>query len=99
MEKENKYCCERLYYTVLMAGTRGFAIIPCLKDNQKDIYFTLQFRTVSIKDNIEPDSKITIGEIVIKHCPWCGTSLEDVISTFGAELLVLAKQNQHLIRL
>ncbi|HBV14808.1 hypothetical protein [Chryseobacterium carnipullorum] len=82
----NIFCCDSLSTALDNAGNSGFSVLVAMNTFNKTFFFVQQYRT---RDKNDKTGILTIGEVGIKFCPWCGCDLERVIN----DNFELAKDN------
>jgi hypothetical protein len=93
------YCCSGLENRVLNAGKRGIAIVV-LQESDGDLHFFLQSRGIAFEDEsrIKPldiEIKINISaEVGLRHCPFCGRMLKDLIRENREFFAELSKEHE-----
>ncbi|MCX8534660.1 hypothetical protein [Chryseobacterium luquanense] len=73
----NKFCCDGLSTAIDNAGNSGFSVLVKMGIYSKTFFFVQQYRT---KDNDDKIGVLTVGEVGILYCPWCGSDLEIIIN-------------------
>jgi len=70
----NFFCCDGLSTAINNAGNSGFSILIKMSRYSKTFFFVQQYRN---KDNDDKTGILTVGEVGIKFCPWCGCDLDE----------------------
>jgi len=91
----NIFCCDSLSIALNNAGNSGFSVLIAMNTFNKTYFFVQQYRT---KDKDDKTGILTVGEVVIKFCPWCGCDLDEVINdNFELARATYKKNNEFLL--
>ena len=98
------YCCPQFKYHVEEMGNRGLSVV--LKSQEGGFtFFCLQSRGCDqAHAKILEGKKLgipiqinTASQIAIKHCPFCGTNLEDWLAHHKVEAQELISQSKSFV--
>ncbi|MCI3937941.1 hypothetical protein MQX03_12075 [Chryseobacterium aahli] len=74
----NNFCCDGLYTAINNAGNSGFSVLVEMgRYNNTAFFFVQQYRN---KDRDDKTGILTVGEVGILYCPWCGSDLDTLIN-------------------
>jgi len=72
-------CCPAFQSRLDEAGQRGAAVLVAAGPGEKPV-FILQHRAVDIgkEQSVQTEAPLSlVSELRIRHCPWCGRSLQE----------------------